>query len=140
MLALYDPYSSRYESYWSKSDYKKKIANDEYIKRYKRLKESIANSSTYSDSAKTFILSVLLIREYAAYSDDWWYGPKHPEDDIRDWFKYDDRGQTLCDLPWILDIKGNLKRYDQYLVSYVYELWDTVAKEINNDEWHSCRV
>ena len=140
LLALYDPRTSRYESYWSRSGYKETIANDKSINRYKQLKESVANSSEYSDNAKTFILSVLLIREYAAYTDDWWYGPKHPEDDLRDWFKYDDRGQTLCDLPWILDVKGDFERYDRYLVPYVYELWDTVAKEINNDEWHSCRV
>ncbi len=140
LLALYDPYTSRYESYWSISDYKEKIANDTYINNYKQLKNSIANSSGYSHNAKTFILSVLLIREYAAYTDDWWYGPKHPEDDLRDWFTYTDRGQTLCDLPWILDVKGNLKRYNQYLVPYVYELWDTVAEKISTDEWYSCRT
>lgn len=140
LFMLYDPRTSRYESYWSISDYKEKMENDKYINKYKQLKESVANSSSYSDNAKSYILSVLLIREYAAYTDDWWYGPKHPEDDLRDWFTYTDREQTLCDLPWILDVKGNLERYDRYLVPYVHELWDTVANEISMDEWYSCRT
>ena len=140
LFNLYDPRTSRYESYWSISDYKEKIANDMYINKYKQLKESVYNSSSYSDNAKSFILSILLLLEYAAYTDDWWYGPQHPEDDLRDWFIYTDRGQTLCDLPWILDVKGNLERYDRYLVHYVHELWDTIANEISMDEWYSCRA
>lgn len=140
LFRLYEPRTSRYESYWSISDYKEKIANDKYIIEYKRLKETIANSSEYSDNAKSFILSVLLIREYAAYTDDWWYGPQHPEDDLRDWFTYDSPEQILCDLPWILDVKGNLRKYNQYLVPYVHELWGTLSEEISGDEWYSCRT
>ena len=140
LFNLYDPHTSRYESYWSVLDYKEKIANDKYINKYKQLKESIVNSSSYSDNAKAFILSILLLLEYAVYTDDRWYGPKHPEDDLRDWFNYNDHGQTLCDLPWILNVKENLRRYNQYLVPYVHELWDTVTKEISMDEWYSCRA
>lgn len=140
LLNLYDPCTSRYESYWSISDYKEKIANDKYINEYKQLKESVYNSSSYSDNAKSFILSILLLLEYAVYTDDWWYGPQHPEDDLRDWFTYDSPEKTLCDLPWILDVKGNLERYNQYLVPHVHELWDTVAEEISMDEWYSCRA
>lgn len=140
LFMLYDPRTSRYESYWSISNYKEKIAKDEYINKYKQLKESVANSSSYSDKAKSYILSVLLIREYAAYTDDWWYGPKHPDDDLRDWFTYDSPEKILCDLPWILDVKGNLERYKQYLVPYVYELWGPLSEDISGEEWFSCRT